>query len=446
MVYRKGLGKGKGQGYKNILFLHDHQIHQRSGHGFKSPQKMPQLIKGTPVVSKFTKAKGTVVSTDPFAVKYKADSRDYVKLSNPKFWEKGGKFVSNPYRLPTVTYRGKIYFVDFKLGELRNVATAEPIKFTNLGGDAKDRIHSELRGLRSRYWANEYIAGVDDVKGEMQKGNTIKDFGGKYNGEKDAYFTIQSMTFDTPDLKKTMNAKQMRNFAKQLLKSNKSQGFDESINQKDLNDTLNAWVYLSNVGAGIHSNIKGVRQNKLILGGKDMPVTEIDEFEAKAEQRKKPSLFSKAKTAYSEYAQKKKEKRASEISQVRKEIRPELEKLNLQHKRVDTIKEHITSQEKKGMDTDKEIEELETEMEQLRELQEKATKINIQDLSNAELRLIAIKHKDDEGFLSGVFGSSNEYQDELIRRIHKEKAVDAEISKAKNTPVKKEESLFGDFF
>jgi hypothetical protein len=268
MAYRKGLGKGKGQGYKNLLFLHDHQVHTRSGHGFKSPQKMPQLIKGTPVVSKFTKAKGIVVSIDPFAVKYKADSKDYVKLSNPKYWKKGGK---------------------------------------------------------------------------------------------------------------------------------------------------------------------------------DMPITEIDEFEKKAEKKQKPSLFSRAKTAYSDYSQKQKEKRATEISQVRKEIRPELEKLNLQHKRVDTLKEQISTQEKKGMDTDKEIEELETEMEQLRGLQEKATKINLEDLSNSELRLIAIRHKDDEGFLSGFFGSSNPYQEELVRRIHKEKAVDAEISKAKKEPIKKEESLFGDF-
>jgi hypothetical protein len=188
---RKGMRVGSGRkGYYNVLGS-DPRVHRQSAMGMKQPQKLPI---GALVTSRFTQAKGRVVSNNPFAVKYDIGDKKAVRLSNPKYWQKGGKcnhvfddvvgygvhcikcgykpanIISNPYKLPTVTYRGKVYFVDFKLGELRNVATAEPIKFTQLGGDAKDRIHSELRGLRSRYWANEYIAGVDDVKGEMQKG------------------------------------------------------------------------------------------------------------------------------------------------------------------------------------------------------------------------------------------------------------------------------------
>jgi len=334
---RKGMMLGKGKGYKNVIGS-DPRVHGQSAQGMKQPQKMPQLMRGDLVTGRFIKTKGQVVSTKPFSVKYNIGDKKAVRLSNPKFWEKGGKNNPNTY----------------------------------------------------------YVIGMDNQKRYFQTKKEADKF--------------RQRTYDR-------TASWLKLYKNRFLKEVKGTNIDGTKN----------YIYV----------------NK---GGKDMPVTEIDEFEAKAEQKKKPSLFSKAKTAYSEYAQKKKEKRASEISQVRKEIRPELEKLNLQHKRVDTLKEQIATQEKKGMDTDKEIDELETEMEQLRELQEKATKINIQDLSNAELRLIAIKHKDDEGFLSGVFGSSNEYQDELIRRIHKEKAVDAEISKAKKAPVKKEESLFGDFF
>ena len=72
--------------------------------------------------------------------------------------------------LPTLTYRGKVYYVDFRLGELRNVGTAEPIKFTDIGGNINDPIRHKLRALRFKGYANEYIAGVDDVHGELMKG------------------------------------------------------------------------------------------------------------------------------------------------------------------------------------------------------------------------------------------------------------------------------------
>jgi hypothetical protein len=250
---RKGMGLNKGMGYKNLIPSYDSHRHALNAKGYKMPQRLPI---GALITSRFTKAKGQVVSTSPFAVKYNIGDKKAVRLSNPKFWEKGGKcnhafddvvgygvhcvkcgykpahLISNPYKLPTVTYRGKIYFVDFKLGELRNVATAEPIKFTNLGGDAKDRIHSELRGLRSRYWANEYIAGVDDVKGEMQKG-----------GKKQYDKLIEQYRYTYSEINK---------------RKNEIQNLSESDKQK-------FWQYWGLYGIGVTTAIEAVKGNRLAL-------------------------------------------------------------------------------------------------------------------------------------------------------------------------------------
>jgi hypothetical protein len=87
-----------------------------------------------------------------------------------KKWDLGGK---GGKALPTLTYRGKVYYVDFRLGELRNVRTAEPIRFTDIGGDVNDPIRHKLRALRFRTYDNDYIAGVDDVRGEMMKGGKL---------------------------------------------------------------------------------------------------------------------------------------------------------------------------------------------------------------------------------------------------------------------------------
>lgn len=68
-----------------------------------------------------------------------------------------------PRRLPIITYKGKKYFVDFRLGELRDIKTANAIKFTALKEDPHSLLKTELRRLR---WElnlpHEYIAGVDD--------------------------------------------------------------------------------------------------------------------------------------------------------------------------------------------------------------------------------------------------------------------------------------------
>jgi hypothetical protein len=118
---RKGMDLHKGKGYRNIkpMYAHDKHVHRCAGKGISQPQKMPQFMlkKGDFVTSKFTQAKGTIVSTDPFAVKYHADSRDYVRLSNPKFWQKGGKVASrfknySVFRVGTLPKNAKVRLDD----------------------------------------------------------------------------------------------------------------------------------------------------------------------------------------------------------------------------------------------------------------------------------------------------------------------------------------------
>jgi hypothetical protein len=116
-MQRKGLGIGKGSGYSNIIKGYDSKVHSNSAKGMKIPQKSPMQI--------------------------------------------AGKITS----LPIIVYNGKKYYVDFRLEELRNVNTSEPIKFINLGGDKNSEFRKKLRSIRSKTIGQYYILGVDDVGG-----------------------------------------------------------------------------------------------------------------------------------------------------------------------------------------------------------------------------------------------------------------------------------------
>lgn len=80
------VGSGR-KGYYNVLGS-DPRVHSQSARGMKQPQRLPI---GAMVTSRSTQAKGQVVSNNPFTVKYDIDDKKAVRLSNPKFWEKGGK-------------------------------------------------------------------------------------------------------------------------------------------------------------------------------------------------------------------------------------------------------------------------------------------------------------------------------------------------------------------
>jgi GTP cyclohydrolase II len=358
--FRRGMDIGKGKGYRNIrpMFQHDRRVHQLAGKGIKSPQRMPIMLKkGDSVTAKFTQAKGTVVSTDPFAVKYHADSRDYVRLSNPKFWQKGGK----------ISTKFKNYAV-YRVGKLPKYAK---IRMQDIG----------------------------------RKGHSYRLVFQKKDGSWHTYEFL--------------------------------------INKKDIN-TLQAKALIRQIKA-VYPHAKGGKISDTLktIGKK---AKEAYEWEKEHLPAQKAWLKEKAKQTgeiVKDIGRKAKEKRLKEVATVKADIRPELHKLDKQHKRVDTLKQQISEQEDKGMDTSDEIEELETEMQQLRKMQEKATNINLEDLNNKEIRLLAIRHKDDGGFLSGFFGSSkNEFEEELLRRIHKEKEVDHEIKLAQRKPLEAKTGFF----
>ena len=65
-------------------------------------------------------------------------------------------------KLPTIRYKGKKHYVDFKLGELRDVKTANPIKFIDMPEDKNSELKKKLRSLRFQTWGQEYITGLDD--------------------------------------------------------------------------------------------------------------------------------------------------------------------------------------------------------------------------------------------------------------------------------------------
>lgn len=65
-------------------------------------------------------------------------------------------------KLPTITYKGKKYYIDFRLQEIRDVKNAEPIKFIDIKEDKNSAFKKKLRAIRFRTWRQEYMAGVDD--------------------------------------------------------------------------------------------------------------------------------------------------------------------------------------------------------------------------------------------------------------------------------------------
>lgn len=67
--------------------------------------------------------------------------------------------------LPQITCNGQKYYVDFRLGELRDVKTAKPTKFSELKESPKSAFKKNLRTLRSLYAPPGYFGytkGIDD--------------------------------------------------------------------------------------------------------------------------------------------------------------------------------------------------------------------------------------------------------------------------------------------
>jgi hypothetical protein len=126
-------------------------------------------------------------------------------------------------------------------------------------------------------------------------------------------------------------------------------------------------------------------------------------------------LAKKGKQYGADYLAKQKElsrlKRQAEIETVE---HPAVKDLKKQRERVNELEyQYATADEAAQKKLEK---ELEAERTQLREKQETVSNIKVEDLSDVELKLLAVRHKGD-GFFAGMFGESNPYKSELVRRI-----------------------------
>ncbi|MCJ7766801.1 hypothetical protein MUP79_00215 [Candidatus Bathyarchaeota archaeon] len=132
--------------------------------------------------------------------------------------------------------------------------------------------------------------------------------------------------------------------------------------------------------------------------------------------RKALALGKKAKEYGEGYLEKQKElarlKKQAEIETIE---HPAVNDLKKQRERVTELEfQYATADDTAKKKLEK---ELEAERKQLREKQETVTNIKVEDLSDVELKLLAVRHTKDEGFFSGMFGDANPFKKELLRRI-----------------------------
>ena len=81
-------------------------------------------------------------------------------------------------------------------------------------------------------------------------------------------YKIQSLAFapkaGNMSYTRLLDEKDMIRFAKDQLRHNKKIGMDIAIMQSDLNDYINAWSYLKNVGLGLSTIITDESEAKRI--------------------------------------------------------------------------------------------------------------------------------------------------------------------------------------
>lgn len=145
-----------------------------------------------------------------------------------------------------------------------------------------------------------------------------------------------------------------------------------------------------------------------------------------------------------------KEKKAMQKIKLLEEIdHPVARKIDTQQTRVAEIKEQIALNEDEPRE-DKLFDELRVEENQLRGLQEKATSLQLQELTKPELKTLAVRYQPVGvgGFLSDFvgIGDENPYQTELVRRIKKQKEIEKQVVEARKQSAKPEPGFFEDFF
>ena len=69
------------------------------------------------------------------------------------------------------------------------------------------------------------------------------------------YYDVQGFQFEG-NKKRICKNNEIKKLAKEMLKHNKRLGFDREVMSRDLNEDINAWVYLKNIGIGVKTNRK----------------------------------------------------------------------------------------------------------------------------------------------------------------------------------------------
>ena len=148
-------------------------------------------------------------------------------------------------------------------------------------------------------------------------------------------------------------------------------------------------------------------------------------------------LTSKGVKRFQEARAKQEEMRKQQRFELLKDVKHPLKsKLSKQKDRVATLEKHYRESE-----TEELMQKLKSEREELRQIQEEITNIKLQDLSDGELRTLAVHYTDDSFF---SFGESNPYKKELLRRVDFRKKLVDDIAKAKKGV--KEPSILDDLF
>lgn len=186
---------------------------------------------------------------------------------------------------------------------------------------------------------------------------------------------------------------------------------------------------------------------------------EVTEIKASGDPDKKPSAFwsafgkagafarkeakfgyEKGKAYLAEQERLKKERHIEELKDIQ---HPDVAQFDSAKDKVASLEKQIELNEEPERE-EKLFRELDIAKTQQLTAEEKLKNLNLQTLSNEQLKTLAIRQNDSDSFFS--IDSKNKYEREILRRIRARKQLDADISAEEKKPLGKSDSVFGSFF